>query len=91
MPSLREWLAVKGAQGAMRVMAALGDDGSKRTIASIDAQSSQLKVMDRVHRFAQSKGITHEEAAREMGVTLPAELFDQFRLHDPVHWHEEYP
>ncbi len=91
MPSFGQWLIVKGLEGVTRGMAAFGDEDSKRTVASIDAKRSQLKIMDRVHRYAQSRGITHEQAAREMGVTLPKELFDQFRAYDPVRWHEEYP
>jgi hypothetical protein len=91
MPSIGQWLIVKGVAGVTRVMAAFGDEDAKQSIAQLDARKSQLKIMDRVHRYAQSKGISHEQAAKEMGVTLPEWLLESFRMYDPVRWHEEYP
>lgn len=89
MPSIGQWLLVKGLQGAARIGAACGDEESKRTVASMDAARHQLKVMEKVHQYAQTKNITHEKAAREIGVTLPKEIFDRFRAYDPVRWSEE--
>ncbi len=89
MPSIGEWLLVKGLEGATRIGAALGNEDCKLTISSLDASSAQFKIMKKVHDYAVTKHITHEAAAEEMGVTLPAESFALMREYDPVHW-EEY-
>jgi len=83
-PGFLEWLVVQAGSAFMRVSAALGDETAQKLNTEYDARRAQLKVMDKVHKYAMANNITHREAARRIGVSVSEDVLEQFASYDPV-------
>ena len=83
MPGFMEWLIVKGLQTANKVAAVCGDEKAKEWELEDKAAKLRFKAARRIHEYASLKHITHEEAAKELGLSVPQDLFEEMRPYDP--------
>lgn len=89
-PNLTQWLIVKGVRAAAKIGALCGNTEAQKADAEFSAIKLNIKLLDKVHKYAGLKQISHEKAAKELGVSLTPELLEKVRMYDPEHWHEYY-
>lgn len=78
MPTIREWLVVKGLSTVNKVLAVCGDQDAKALEAKLKVEMGKIKTMHNVHEYAKTRDLTHDEAAEELDVALDPELREKY-------------
>ncbi len=89
MAGFSEWLLTKGLNGAARIAAVCGDAECRRLVEQLDKTRSEYKTEERIHKYAEEKGLTHEEAADRLGIKLASGRKEKLNEHDPIRWPED--